>query len=102
MQVPIDEGGYPIWQWPDTASRLLFDIGFSYGILHETRIMLRSLYLALNEMDASAPEYKILAARLKELLDKMDNFRGKRLNIRDEIYAAGYLAAAKLDAENSL
>jgi hypothetical protein len=100
--MPADEWNYPTWEWPDTATQLLFDIGFSYAMLREAEIMLRALHTALGEGEvAKVPENKILRARLGEILDKMDNFRKKRLRVRDEIYNAGYLAAAKLDAERN-
>jgi hypothetical protein len=99
-EVPADDWNYPTWEWPDTATQLLFDIGFSYAILRESEAMLRALYTALGEGEvAQVPENRILRAHLEQLLAKMENFREKRLNTRDELYNAGYRAAAKLDAE---
>jgi hypothetical protein len=94
-----DEWSYPTWKWPDTETQLLFDVGFSYAMLRQAEAMLRALYLALGEPEtAQVSENQQLRVRLGELVAKMENFREKRLNTRDEIYAAGYFAAAKLDA----
>jgi hypothetical protein len=106
--VPLDEGGYPTWEWPTKADHLLFDIGFSYAILSQAEIMLEALVSSLKEHETSEPTSaaseanRELRERLDELLAKMRNFRAKRfLADRDEVYEAGYALGKRFDAKEA-
>jgi hypothetical protein len=106
-EVPVDEAGYPTWEWPDKASQLLFDVGYSYALLRQAETMLEALYISLGEHETAFSDSAALEAnrdlctKLNETLLKMESFRKSRLGIRDEIYAAGYVAGAKLEEENT-
>jgi hypothetical protein len=101
--IPISKGGYPLWQWPSKTDQLLFDIGYSYALIMSAESMLNGLYTALDEHETKNLDNPAVAAnrQLREeiggLLAKMRDFREHRLADRDEIYAAGYLAGAKLE-----
>lgn len=98
IHVPSDKFCYPTWEWRGIEDQLLFDIGFAYGTLHEAKTTLKALMMALADLPPN-PHNDRLKAHLEELVGKMENFEQKRLNTRDDLYNAGYLAAAKLERE---
>jgi hypothetical protein len=107
MQVIDVEGGYPSGEWPDKASQLLFDIGYSYALLRRAETMLKGLKTALQDDETIEPDNpgceanRELRRVIGELLAQMSDFRAKRLQDRNELYKAGYLAGAKLESNHN-
>jgi hypothetical protein len=99
LELAVDEQGYPSGRFPDKASQLLFDLGFSYAVLYEAERAISAFHEALaTHESATGTDNSRLNAYLGGLLAKMRNFRTRRLNDRDQLYNAGYLAGARLEA----
>jgi len=71
---------YPKGAWHDAEAHLLFDIGYSYGLLMRAEEMLK---------DGAT------AVQVQALRDDLVSFREGRLNLRDEIYHAAHTWAQK-------
>jgi hypothetical protein len=100
--VPTDKHNYPAWNWPDKTTQLLFDIGYSYSLMREAEMIIKGLYKALEQSENRDVEAnQELRKRLGGLLAQMENFRACRLSVRDDIYSAGYVAGAKLQAQEN-
>ena len=83
MQVPTDEGSYPTWQWPDTATQLLFDIGFSYALIESVKGVLKEI--------AACEDYPVAVGKA---IEAIEDFQENRLQLRSKVYESAEPALA--------
>jgi len=71
---------YPKGAWSEPEAHLLFDLGYSYGLLMRAEEMFKK---------------GISVQGIEILLEDLQSFREGRLSIRDEIYDAAHKLALK-------
>jgi hypothetical protein len=79
-----------LMEYPKLASKadqLLFDLGFSYGLISEAKQLLESI-------EGFIPD-EVLQKRVSSFLERIDELEKGRLNVRAEIYDNATAAAAK-------
>jgi hypothetical protein len=81
---------YPKATWKNNADHLLFDIGFTYGLLKQVEGFLTKIRPLLDP--ASTPT---LNEELMELFEALKSLREGRMQVVNEIYAAADEAAKK-------
>lgn len=78
---------YPDLSKVDNADHLLFDLGFSYGVLTDVKGL-------LEQMVATLPS-SMLTLHAEELLETIEDLQKGRLQYRNEIYEAAAEAAKR-------
>lgn len=77
-------------QFPDTASRILFDLGYSYALLERAKGLLSYLMAEVSMCEAE---------EIRQLVSEINFMQDRRMQYRDEVYSAAYAAAKKLDSQ---